>query len=244
MADKRKHRGPHPDDQKLFGSEEILTLRKAVCDLSQLLSKGYAMKSSLKLVGDHFALTQRQRLAVRRSVCSDQQLSLRTQKQLTIEQITAQRIVIDGYNLLITLEALLSGAPVFIGVDGCLRDMSGIHGSYRRVTETSEALELLADYLASLKVVSVRWLFDRPVSNSGRLKAFIRELAEENGWVWEIELQFNPDKELSSTDLIIVTSDSDVLDNCGRWVNLTAGLIRYAEVSGRKFSNVIGLSGV
>lgn len=243
MPDKRKHRGPHPEDPKLFGAEQIPTLRKSVADLSLLLTKGYALKSSLKLVGDHFALTQRQRLAVRRSACSDRQLGLRRDKQLQIQQLAGEEIVIDGYNLLITLEALLSGGPVFVGVDGCLRDMSGIHGSYRRVIETSGALELVAEYLASVKVSGVRWLFDRPVSNSGRLKTFIRRLAEDNDWPWQVELLTNPDKELISTDRIIATSDSDVLDKCVRWVNLTVEMVRYVEAGGRDFANLIGLCG-
>jgi hypothetical protein len=49
-------------------------LRQAVADFSMLLTKGYADKSSLKLVGDRFSLTQRQRVAVMRGSCSDQQL--------------------------------------------------------------------------------------------------------------------------------------------------------------------------
>ena len=71
MPDKRSHRGPHPDDAKLFAPEKIAHLRNAVEDFSLLLTKGYADKGALKLVGDKFSLTQRQRLAVMRSACSD-----------------------------------------------------------------------------------------------------------------------------------------------------------------------------
>ena len=64
MPDKRTHRGPHPQDEKLFAPSAIDNLRTAVADFSLLLTKGYAEKSSLKLVGDRFSLTERQRLAV------------------------------------------------------------------------------------------------------------------------------------------------------------------------------------
>ena len=72
MPDKRTHRGPHPADKKLFAEDAISSLLEAIADFSLLLTKGYAEKSALKLVGDRFSLTERQRLAVMRSACSDE----------------------------------------------------------------------------------------------------------------------------------------------------------------------------
>ncbi len=56
MPDRRKHRGPHPEDRRLFAPEALPRLRAAAGDLSWLLSRGYAPESSLKLVGDRYAL--------------------------------------------------------------------------------------------------------------------------------------------------------------------------------------------
>ncbi|MHC4126245.1 MAG: DUF434 domain-containing protein, partial [Planctomycetota bacterium] len=77
MPDKRTHRGPHPSDEKLFSPEVVAQLRLAVADFSLLLTKGYSDNSALKLVGDRFSLSKRQRLAVMRNACSDQQSNLR-----------------------------------------------------------------------------------------------------------------------------------------------------------------------
>ena len=41
-------------------------------DLSWLLGRGYAIVSAVKLVGDRWSLTERQRMAVRRAACSDE----------------------------------------------------------------------------------------------------------------------------------------------------------------------------
>ena len=60
----RQHRGPHPADQNLFGNEQLPRLRNAVADLSWLLTRGYAAKAAVKLVGDKNSLTERQRLAL------------------------------------------------------------------------------------------------------------------------------------------------------------------------------------
>ncbi|MHC5060791.1 MAG: DUF434 domain-containing protein [Planctomycetota bacterium] len=228
MPDKRTHRGAHPEDAKLFAARHVDNLRRAVADYSLLLSKGYAQKSSLKLVGDRFSLTDRQRLAVMRCGCSDNQLQVRRSNEADISTLTGKSIVIDGYNVLITAEAALSGAPIFHSRDGCYRDLAGIHGSYRKVTETIPAIELTAKCLQDLRIKSALWLFDSPVSNSGRLKTIIGSLARENSWPWEIELLPNPDKKLIETDIIAATSDSDVLDKCGKWVNLTSHIITTA----------------
>jgi len=225
MPDKRTHRGPHPEDAKLFASEAIGDLRLAMDDYAMLLSKGYAQKSSLKLVGDKFALTERQRMALMRSACSDEQAASRTRRCIAIEELAGQRIAIDGYNVLITIEAAMSGGVIFKGRDGCYRDLASIHGTYRKVTETIPAVELIGRFLQETGAASALWLLDKPVSNSGRLKTLIGQLAEKNDWPWEIELTFSPDAELAKTDLLVATSDSVVLDACNKWLNLAAKII-------------------
>jgi hypothetical protein len=194
-------------------------------DYSMLLTKGYADKSALKLVGDHFSLTQRQRLAVMRSACSDQHLQSRHRRRVEITDLTGQPLAIDGYNLLITVEAAMSGAFLFQGRDNCLRDLAGIHGTYRKVDETVPALALIGAFLEKLDLAHTQWLLDSPVSNSGRLKTIIAQLARESNWNWDIRLSLNPDAELKKTDLIVASSDSIILDDCQRWTNLAAEII-------------------
>ena len=225
MPDRRTHRGPHPADEKLFAPAAISDLRLALADFSLLLTKGYAGKSALKLVSDKFSLTKRQRLAIMRSACSDQQLASRSERRVELKDIAGQSLAIDGYNVLITVEAAMSGGVIFKGRDGCYRDLASIHGTYRKVTETIPAVQLIGEFLKEVGVTKALWLLDSPVSNSGRLKTLIRELAEKNLWDLEIRLSISPDAELKKTDLIVASSDSVVLDGCKSWVNLAAGII-------------------
>ena len=225
MPDKRSHRGPHPADEKLFAPAAIPDLRLALADFSLLLTKGYADKSALKLVGDKFSLTERQRLAIMRSACSDQQLASRSQRRIGLKDIAGQSIAIDGYNVLITVEAAMSGGIIFKGRDGCYRDLASIHGTYRKVTETIPAVQLIGEFLKEAGVGEALWLLDSPVSNSGRLKTLIRELAEKNRWDWEIKLSVSPDAELKKTDAVVSSSDSVILDGCCKWTNLAAEII-------------------
>jgi len=226
MPDKRTHRGAHPSDEKLFGPEALPGLRAALADFCLLLTKGYADNSALKLVGDRFALTQRQRVALMRAACSDQQQRARLSRQVELTNLAGQPLAVDGYNLLITIEAALSGAFLFRGRDGCLRDLAGIHGTYRKVEETTPALLCIGRFLAGINVVEPLWLLDSPVSNSGRLKTLMIELAHENLWDWSIRLSTNPDAELKRTARVVASTDSVVLDACGRWTNLGTEIIQ------------------
>jgi len=104
--------------------------------------------------------------------------------------------------------------------------LASVHGTYRKVTETIPAVELIGKFLEELGTGKALWLLDSPVSNSGRLKTLIGELARENNWNWEIELLLSPDAELKKTDLIAASSDSVVLDGCKSWVNLATEIIK------------------
>lgn len=132
--------------------------------------------------------------------------------------------MIDGFNVLITIESALSGAVVLVGRDGCYRDLASVWGTYRTIDETSAALELILSTLAEAGIVEVDWLLDKPVSNSGRLKAMIGErLARPNSW--SIELVSSPDHVLIASESPAVTSDSWVLDSCGEWLDLAGEII-------------------
>jgi len=223
--DNRHHRGAHPADAKLFHTDQLSKLRTAVSELSWLLSRGYNITSALKLVGDRHALRERQRLAVSRASCSDQDRQRRMAHSLSIEHIREQSVIVDGFNLMITLEAALSAGPLFVGVDKCIRDLSSVHGSYRSVEETERAIHMVGNSLEYLGATSVTWLLDRPVSNSGRLAARIAEIGLQQGWPWQVEVVFNPDAMIISSTAVAITSDSSILNRVQRWADLKAYLL-------------------
>lgn len=225
MPDKRGHRGPHPKDRTLFSPEHLETLRSAVADLSWLFTRQYAQTSSLKLVGDRYKLTERQRLAVLRSSCSEQSLQIRRARLLPKDQLARQPVAVDGYNLLTTIEAALAKGALFIGRDGCLRDLASIHGTFRRVQETVPALDLIAQWSREQATGPWHWYLDQPVSNSGRLRSLMADFAKDAGCNWEIELVFSPDAVLKKSTAVVVTADSQILDQASRWANVARDIV-------------------
>jgi hypothetical protein len=224
MPDNRRHRGPHPADPDLFGEAQVSALQHAVRDLSWLLTRGYGGASALKLVADRFQLVDRQRTAVMRCACSDQSLEERQQRRT--DPPNGQSVAIDGFNLITTIEAALSGGVLIRGRDDCLRDMASMHGTYRRVEETIPALTLIGERLAAHGVGEVLWLLDNPVSNSGRLKQVIEEVAGERGWNWSAQLDRNPDEALVRLqEHLIVSADSYVIENSEQWWSLANDVV-------------------
>lgn len=226
MPDRRRHRGPHPADLGLFAPEHHAALREAVADLSWLLTRGYAQNASLKLVGDRLQLSDRQRLAVMRSACSDGSLERRRAARLSPDHLAGRAIAIDGFNLLTTIEAALSGGILIVGRDGCYRDMASMHGSFRKVDETTPAMTLLGESLAELRAERCRWLFDRPVSNSGRIAAVVRGIAATRGWTWDAGLVDDPDAVLVESPHVVVSTDSAIIDRCTEWFDLAGHVVR------------------
>lgn len=190
-----------------------------------LLGRGYTEKSALKLVGDRYALVARQREAIRRGVCTPTQAAGRVARRT--HDIAGRRVAIDGFNQLITVEAAMAGGICVVGVDGCLRDMASVHGNYRRVEQTHRALEAMRAALEQLRPATVLWLFDRPISNSGRVASWVRALDREAGpWTaWEVRCVDNPDKELVGMDAVVASADAWVIDHAAAHLQLAASTL-------------------
>lgn len=226
MPDRRRHRGPAPEDGRLFAQDQEAGLARAAAELGWLLERGYALPSALKLVGDRHALTARQRLAVQRAACTPAQAEGRAARRLAAGALRGRRIVVDGFNVLTTVEAALAGGVLLIGRDGCLRDMASVHGTYRIVAETGPALERIGTWLERHGVAAAHWLLDAPVANSGRLAGFLREHAQVRDRPWTVEVVPSPDPVLCVAQDPVATSDSVVLDHCATWVDLARAVVR------------------
>jgi hypothetical protein len=195
-------------------------LQSAVADMSWLLNKGYSDGASLKLVGDRYRLTDRQRKVVMRGACTDHAAENRKVKNISKEELSGKEVWIDGFNVIIALETAMSGGYLFLGRDGLLRDNSSVHGSYRQVDETLQCIQWCGQFLEGVGANSIHWLLDQPVSNSGRLLTAMYQLSEQGKWGWTVELVPSPDAILKQVDGVIATSDAIILDQAEAWIDL------------------------
>lgn len=217
-------RGYVPKDTVEFGPRAIEKLSAAAQELVFLMERGYDTKSASTFVGNHHLLSERQRLALARIVSTPSAVQARKQKELL--QVP-DSLVLDGFNTIITLEVALSGSLLLEGMDGTIRDLAGLRGSYRIVDKTVQAVELLFTRLETLGVQRALFYLDQQVSNSGRLRALLLEQAENRAVEVQVELHPSVDGLLSRMERV-VTADAIILDKCGSWYNLNRTLIESA----------------
>ena len=219
-------RGYVPEDDRNFSPEAIEIIRTASRHIRYLLDEGYDLKQVSTFVGNHFLLSERQRLAIVRSQASGQQLAERMKKQVPMNQLAGKEVWIDGFNTIITLEVLLSKSILFRCMDGAIRDLAALRGTYRLIPETDGAVRMMLNLLQDAGARKINILLDQPVSNSGRLKARIADIAEEMGSP-ELDIQILRDVDRMLYDKeFVITSDSIILDHCGSWVNLSAECVK------------------
>ncbi len=214
-------RGYVPEDERNFSSEALETMKTASRHISWLINEGYDLKQASTFVGNHFLLSERQRLAIMRSLATDRQLRNRREKQVPLCNISGCEVWVDGFNTIITLEVMLSNSVLLACMDETIRDLAALRGTYRLIPETSEAIGLMFTVLRDAGVRRINILLDEPVSNSGRLKARIAEISGEYAFDLDIRILREVDRELYGRENVI-TSDSIILDHCSSWINLAA----------------------
>ena len=217
-------RGYVPKDTVEFGPKAAAKLNAAAQELAFLLDRGYDTKSASTFVGNHHLLSERQRLALARITSPRAALEERERKRI---REAPEALVLDGFNTVITLEVALSGSLLLEGMDGTIRDLAGLRGSYRIVDKTVRAVELLLDRLEVLEVKEALFYLDRQVSNSGRLRALLLDQARDHAVEVQAELHPSVDGLLSRMERV-VTADAIILDKCGSWCNLNRTLIQSA----------------
>lgn len=216
-------RGYVLNDEKEFSNESIEKLHKAGHDLYYLLNQGYNIKSASVFVGNHYLLSERQRLALTRAISSEHNIQIRRDKEVK-ENLEGNIVNIDGFNTIITLEVALSDSVLLKCMDGTIRDLAGLRGTYRLIDKTQLAIIMIGEMLEKNKVGKANIYLDAPVSNSGRLKERILELL--NGFSFDVQVENinNVDAILETLDNVI-TTDAIILDKCKSWINLNKKII-------------------
>lgn len=211
-------RGFVASDEIEFSGSRLIMLKEAQKDIVYLINCGYSLKRSVELSGDKYQFSLRQRMALTRASCCDTKLGSRKMRECGFG-FAGKTLTIDAFNVIITLETALSKSTVILCMDGTLRDLCGLRGTYRLIDKTDAAIRIIAGELAKLQIGRAVFILDRPVSNSGRLRKRILEMTKGYPFTAEAVLTDKADYAVACGECA-VTSDSAVLDRCGAWVNL------------------------
>ena len=80
-----------------------------------------------------------------RSLATDGQLAGRKARQVSISELDGKEVWIDGFNTIITLEVMLSSGILFECMDGTIRDLAALRGTYRLIPETTGAVLMMLE---------------------------------------------------------------------------------------------------
>lgn len=216
-------RGYVPSDEKEFDADHMKIIKSAGEDIFYLLNKGYPIKPVVTFVGDHYLLSERQRMGLTRMTSSAESISNRLKKEIK-KNFNEDTVYIDGFNTIITLETAFSGSTLLKCMDGTIRDLAGLRGTYRLIDKTDLAITAIGDELNKFKIKKAIFYLDAPVSNSGRLSQRIIELLENYTFETEAIIINDVDRTLYEKENVI-TSDAVILDKCKSWINLNKNII-------------------
>jgi hypothetical protein len=203
-------------------------------DFRYLLNRRYPRKAALELVGNRYGLTFDERHLLHRGVFSSMDSHARRKKKVSVREVRNKDLAIDGHNVLITIEGALSGRPVVLADDGFIRDISGLSGSFKRTERTEEAVQLMIRVLKKWKPRKTLFLFDAPISMSGKLAQEIRDRLKQANLPGDAMAVKVPEKILIGFPGVIATSDTAIINPSKKVLDL-AGYIITKKIGSKSF---------
>ena len=200
-------------------------LQEAAGDFRYFLDRGYPRKLCLDVVGNRYQLTSDQRHLLHRGVFSGTDSRERKKRKIPTSRLSGKNLAIDGYNVLITIEAGLSGRPLIRADDGFIRDISGLSGNFKKTEITEKALMLILHLLKMRVPRDTLILFDAPISKSGELAEEVRAQLIKLNLPGDARAVRVPEEILIGFPGIVATSDTAIIDQSERVVDLAGHVL-------------------
>ena len=220
----------------LYGFDMREKLLKPARDIRRILLWGYPKFVTIRFVADHFQLNIEERHILTRIIVPPDKIASRISKKVAFTDIRYTEILLDGYNVLLSVNSLLRKKPMWLCDDGYVRDTSCYFSKAKHVKDLEESLDLVIKFLCEAHPKSVVFLLDAQISRSGELAGFIRYKMEEQGIPGEARISKTTDFELKAYDgqtknnIVVATSDGIVIDSVSQVIDITACLMKKMEI--------------
>ncbi len=197
----------------------------AAKDLKYLLDRGYNRKTSLDFISGRYQLKKQEKNLLYRYVFSDEEIIRHKYKLIPLNEIRNKKLVVDAYNVLITVEAIADKEKLIEGMDGFLRDFRGVFSSYRFSEKTETALDEILRLLIGYKPEDVLFIFDSQISKSGELAGYTRGRLGDFDIGGDAKTSDSADKEIIELNRITATTDTVIIENVDRVVDIGRELL-------------------
>lgn len=201
------------------------TLHLPAVDFLYLLDHDYPRSASLELVGNRYNLDALHRQVLHRGVFARGESKQRRRRLLPPARLSGRRLLVDGHNVLITVESALAGRPLIAATDGVIRDVAGISHRYRITPLTHEAVERTLHLLKTYPPRETLFFLDAPIRHSGELASLLRAALQNLRLPGDAQTVNVPEVCLLDCHALVASSDSAVLDRAVEAVDLAAAVI-------------------
>ncbi len=196
---------------------------KAAEDYKYLLNRGYKPTSTLDLITSRYLLSREERVLLYRCVHSRGDVDKIINKIVQPSEIKGKELVIDGYNVILTVASGIEGRTLYVCDDTFVRDLRSVKVRNFSSTSLLTAIKLIAMEIESLNPSKVVLFLDRNVSWSAKHAEVIKK--EINRPV-DALLASKADTSVIKEGGIASSSDYLVLENSNLVFDLAGEIIR------------------
>lgn len=206
-------------------------LLKPAQDIRSILRWGYPKFATIRFVAEHSQLSVEERHILTRVIMPPGKVVSRIRKKVACNNLRNRDLLLDGYNVLLSVDSLLKSEPMWLCDDGHIRDTRYYFSKTSHAEDIEEALDSVLEFLSEACPKSVTILLDSQISRSGELAGFIRRKLEEYGISGEARTSKTADFDLkteggsSAKNLIVATSDGIVIDSVLQVLDIPACLM-------------------
>ena len=230
-------RDMHESSADFSGScmkEEVLKgkLLRPARDIRSILRWGYPKFSTIRFVADHFQLSLEERHILTRVIMPPDRIVSRISKRIDCSGIKDRKLLLDGYNVLLSVDSLLKKEPMWFCDDGYIRDTRYYFSKAKQAEDIEEALDVVLETSPE----SVFFLFDAQISRSGELAGFTRHKLKEYKISGEAKTSKIADFELKTEggnperNVIVATSDGIIIDSVKEVLDIPACLMEKMRI--------------
>jgi hypothetical protein len=221
----------HQNPTDISGLNLREKLLKPARDIRSLLRWGYPKFATIGFVSTHSGLSVEERYILTRVIMPPDRIVSRLNKKIACTGIEDRDILIDGYNVLLSVDSLLKKAPMWFCDDGYIRDTRYYFSKAKQVEDIGESLDLVLKFLSEAHLKSVIFLLDAQISRSGELAGLVRRKMNKCGIPGDARTSKTADFELKvaggdpGKSLIIASSDGIVIDSVRQVIDIPACLM-------------------
>lgn len=221
----------HESSVDFSGSNLKEKLLKPARDIRSILRWGYPKFATIRFVADHSQLSVEERHILTRVIMPPDKVVSRINKKVACKGIENRDILLDGYNVLLSVDSLLKNEPMWFCDDGYIRDTRYYFSKAKQAEDIEDALDSVLKFLSEAHSKSVIFLLDAQISRSGELAGFIRRKMKEEGISGEARTSKTADFELKAAgknpenNLIVASSDGIIIDSVLQVLDIPACLM-------------------